>query len=153
VLRGFFPRRSRVVRTEQSAFLVLHLHNQVHALPMVSRRNRNSRSPPVFFWKSVPRDLLPGDALIQRLIKPATGTIGCSFLPWLSNPVPQRCVNYARILGLKTEIHRCRNIVFVQPSLPGPPAVRRAENSALFVRPGTVAHRRNQDDIRIARIA
>src|SRR6267378_5173707 len=56
------------------------------------------------------------------------------------------------ISRLKTEIHRCGKTVFVQHFLPAPPAVRRPENSSLFVRSGTMAHRRNQDDIRIVRI-
>src|SRR6266566_1412826 len=54
VICPLFPRRSRVVRPEQPAFFLFRLHNYIHALSVVSRRNRNSRSPPVSFGKSVP---------------------------------------------------------------------------------------------------
>src|SRR6267378_750180 len=80
---------------------------------------------------------------------PAAGPKRSPLLSRLSNPVPQRRIHHSRISRLKTEIHSCSNIVFVQDFLPCPPAVRRTENSALFVGPRTVAHRRNQDDIRI----
>ena len=65
VFGGPFPRRSRVVRPEQPAFFLFRLHNYIHALSVVSRRNRNSRSPPVSFGKSAPRDLRPRHAFVH----------------------------------------------------------------------------------------
>src|SRR5882762_6563731 len=135
VLRRLFPRRSCIVRPVQSALLAFRLHDDVHSLSVISRRNRNSFSPPIPFGQSVPRDLRPGDAFIQRLVEPAAGPVRCSFLSRLSNAVPQGRVNHVRISRLKTEIHRRCHIVFVQNFLPTPPAICRAENSSLFVRP------------------
>src|SRR5204863_3424343 len=141
VLRRFFPCCSRVVGSVQSAFFLLRFHDQIHALSMISRRHRNPRSSPLSFRKSVASNLRPGNALIHILVEPASGPVRCSFLSRLSNAMPQGRVHRARISRLKTKIYCRRDIVFVEDFLPASSSIRRPENSALFVRPGTVAHR------------
>src|SRR5208282_5561149 len=142
------PVVAAVIGTVQPA--LFRLDQRVHPVGLAAR-NRYADSSENSRRQAVALQPLPRRPSVLRTVQPAARS-AIRQSPRRAVRLPHRREHDVRIRGIKCQVDRARFIVLVKHFLPRFPAIQRAEDAALLVRPEFMPQRRHEHDVRVFRV-
>ena len=149
VSRRLHPGRARVGRTVKTA--LFGVDHRVHDA-RAARRDRDPAASETVRGQPV-RERLPRRPAVRRFVNAPAGSVRRGIgVPRRPPRVPERCVHDLRIRWIDRDVDGADAVVLVKHVLPRRAAVPGSEQTALCIGRVEMADRRDEHDVRVARI-